>query len=187
SSFPPIPVYPKAYDSDSTLFLVHNTSESVTTADNSPWAEEIEIKPVKADQNEIWADNGFANIEGELFYYGSVEKNSNGKIYKLKRCARNLGGKQTKFNPAGSEVRGFVIAEHHNQLVDAILKVENFIGENFTDEKETLDWRIRNLRAIPVIFDDHSCPDISFTFIVLEDDPSSGILARYEIQSDGQF
>ena len=67
--FPPTPVYPTDYDSDYTLFLVYNTSETVTTIDNLPWADEISIVPVAIDKSEIWADNGFATIEGELFYY----------------------------------------------------------------------------------------------------------------------
>ena len=49
SFFPPLPVYPKNYDSDYTLFLVYNTAETVTTADNAPWADEIDIVPVAED------------------------------------------------------------------------------------------------------------------------------------------
>ncbi len=116
--FPPVPLYPQALDSDYTLFLVYNTSEAELASNNEAWAEEIEIEPVSAESNEIWADNGFANISGELFYYDEVEKDSNDKVYKLKRCARNLGGSKTKFNESGSMVRGFVVAEHHNQLAD---------------------------------------------------------------------
>jgi hypothetical protein len=139
--FPPQPVYPKALDSDRTLFLVHNTSESRLSVDNPAWAEEVQIYPVAAGEPEIWADNGFANIDGELFYYDDVEKNSNGKVYKLKGCARNLGGSQTKFCEAspppipgdpeeskrGIWVRGYVVAEHHNQIADAIIATETFI------------------------------------------------------------
>ena len=47
--FPPSPVYPKNYDSDETLFLVHNTAETLTSAENLPWAEEVDIVPVAAD------------------------------------------------------------------------------------------------------------------------------------------
>lgn len=187
SQFPPTPVYPLAIDNDYTLLLVHNTSEAATALDSEPWGEEITIKPVDDDKLEIWADNGFANIEGELFYYDAVEKNSGGKVFKLKRCARNLGGENTKFNPAGSMVRGFVVAEHHNTLVDAVVGVEKFVGYNFTPDRETLDWRIRNLRQIPIIFDDYGCPDVSFTFNIISEDPSEGTLARYKIQVTGNF
>lgn len=90
AKFPPQTIYPLAIDSDRTLFLVYNTSEAKILIDNSAWSEEIEIIPVGADENEIWAENGFANISGELFYYDSVEKNPEGKIKKFKNCARNI-------------------------------------------------------------------------------------------------
>jgi hypothetical protein len=181
-AFPPKPLYPNGIDTDKTLFLVYNTSEARLAADNNAWSQEVEIVPVKSDQLEIWADNGFANLDGELFYYDSVEKNSDGKVYKLKKCGRNLGGTKTKFTRQGAWVRGFVVAEHRNQLVDTILKIENFVGFNFDPRQETLDWRIRNLANIPVISDDWNCPEINFTFNVIERNTQTGILARYLIQ-----
>ncbi len=181
-SFPPQPVFPKGIDSDYTLYLVHNTTESRTCTENVAWADEITIVPVRPDAPEIWADNGFGNINGELFYYDAVEKDSYGKVYKLKKCARNLGGSATKHSPAGTWVRSYVVAEHHNQLVDAILKTEDFIGYNFDPRIATLDWRIRNLEALEVIFDDYSCPDVTFTWNITENNPTTGILAEYLIE-----
>jgi hypothetical protein len=184
-TFPPIPQYPKAIDNDYTLFSVYNTTESKLCIDNVPWSQEIEIIPVASDKTEIWPINGFANLDGELLYYDAVGVNEEGKINKLKRCARNLGGEHTKFNPRGTWIRSFVVAEHHNQMVNAILKTENFIGYNFDPRKPTLDWRIRNLEALEVIFDDFDCPDIDFTFNITEDHPITGKLATYFIQITG--
>jgi hypothetical protein len=181
-TFPPIPVYPEAIDSDYTLFLVYNTTETLTTTDNPAWSQEIDIVPVGSEEREIWADNGFANISGELLYYDSVEKDVNGKVNKLKKCARNLGGERTKHNNKCTWIRSYVVAEHHNQLVDAMLRTEDFIGYNFDPRQETLDWRIRNLEALEIIFDDHQCPDIVFTFNVIEDDAVTGVLAEYLIE-----
>jgi hypothetical protein len=185
--FPPKPVYPKGYDDDYTLYLVYNTSETVTTQDNLAWSDNISIKPVGADEDEIWGENGFANINGELFYYDGVEKDVNNKINKFKRCARNVGGKETKFNTANAEVRGFVIAEHHNQIIDAIINIENFIGYDFTPTLETLDYKIRNLRELTLIFDDFTCPDITFTFNTIETSPINGTLAQYIIAIEGSY
>ena len=163
TGFPPQPVYPFGIDSDYSLFLVRNTTESKLTAENQPWADEILISPVAQDEPEIWPLNGFATIEGEILYYDTVELNIHGKVNVLKRCVRNLGGKHTKFNPAGTDIRGFVMAEHHNQITDAILRIEDFVGENFTEEQASLDWRIRNLRGLKTIFDDHTWVDMTLT------------------------
>lgn len=181
-AFPPISVYPHSIDSNYELFLVHNTAEARTTKDNAAWSEEVEIVPVLPDKPEIWADNGFANIAGELFYYDSVEKNADGKVCKLKGCARNLGGTHTHANLKGTWIRGFVVAEHHNQIVNAILNVENFVGQNYDERTMTLDWRIRHLEALEVIFDDYSCPDVTFTINVVEKDPVAGTLISFLVE-----
>ena len=111
-----------------------------------------------------------------------MTRNEHGKVVRLKGCARQIGGEKTKFNKKGTWVRSYVVAEHHNQLVDAILKTQDFIGRNFDPRPETLDWRIRNLQELAVIFDDFSCPDINFTFNIVEDDPVGGVLAEYLIE-----
>jgi hypothetical protein len=64
----------------------------------------------------------------------------------------------------------------------SILKTQNFIGQNFDTRRQTLDWRIRNLRELEVIFDDFNCPDINFTWNILENDPVLGILAEYLVE-----
>ncbi len=179
-AFPPVLLYPNELDTDYTLFLVYNTTESRLCEDNHPWSNSISIVP--SDELEIWADNGFGNIDGELFYYDSVTKNENGKVVSLDNCARQLQG-TTKYNRKGTWVRSYVIAEHHNQIVDAVLNLENFIGRNFDPRQFTLDWRIRNLQSINPIADDFSCPDIDFDFRILETDNVTGILATYSISS----
>src|SRR4051812_42726952 len=122
-SFPSPILYPLALDTDSTLYKVYNTTETKLSARSLAWSEEISIIPVDSDSDEIWAENGYATIEGELLYYDSVGKDSNGKINKLKKCLRNIGGKHTQTNEEGTWIRGFVVAEHHNQLVEAVLKI----------------------------------------------------------------
>lgn len=184
---PPKTVFPNNYDSDFTLYKVYDTAETVLKSDNLAWSEEIEIEPVAADKNEIWADNGYANISGELFYYDSVEKNANGKIYKFKNCSRNLGGERTRNNKAGTEVRGFVIAQHHNQLAYASINLQKYIGIDNSTDKKSLDWKINRLATTPNLLDDFTTPNVTFDFKILENDPFQGILTSYLLTIDGTY
>jgi PKD repeat protein len=177
AGFPPLPTFPNKIDTDKTLYLVYNTSEAIITTDLNAWFDEIDIVPT--ENSEIWADNGFANIEGELFYYDSVSKDDDDKVVKLKRCVRGWGGKPPKFNSSGTMVRGFVIAEHHNQLADAIIKMENFIvplSEDLDDLEEEL-----------LAADDHKCPDVNFEFIVTNESLATGTDVTYTVTITGTF
>lgn len=188
NGFPPLVSYPTDIDSDFTLYKVYNTTESTLSEDNIAWSEEISINPVGASSNEIWPENGYATIEGELLYYDSVGKDDNDKINKLKNCLRNIGGERTQTNLAGTWIRGFVVAEQHNQLATCIIKIENFIGENFSENEETLDWRIRNLQETPIVSDDSGCPDGEFIFNVVSFDVNVGTLIEYEVTTNiGSF
>jgi hypothetical protein len=51
--FPPQPVFPQAIDSDYTLYVVYNTTESHISVDNEPWAEEIAIHPIPVGDPEV--------------------------------------------------------------------------------------------------------------------------------------
>lgn len=184
-SFPPFVSYPFEIDSDETLYLVYNTTQSKISVHNIAWSEEISIIPVEEDNDEIWASNGYATVSGELLYYDSVGLDSNGKVNKLKRCLRNIGGDRTQTNEEGTDIFAFVVAEHHNQLANAVIQIEEFVGENFSEDHETLDWRIRNLAEQPLIFDDFSCPDVEFTLNVISVDKNVGTLVQYEVTTIG--
>jgi hypothetical protein len=178
---PPIPLFPKALDTDYTLFTVYDTTETKLAAENPAWSKEIDIIPEGSDKPIIWADNGFGNIGGELFYYDSIEKDDEGKVIKLKNCMRQLGGDKSKHQKDKSWIRSYVIAEHHNQLVDCMLKTQNFVGYNYDPRTETLDWRIRNLQALDIVFDDFNCPDVTFSYKITENSSVTGILINYFI------
>jgi hypothetical protein len=179
TGFPPQPAYPLALDSDRTLFLVYNTSEAKTVTDNSAWEGEITIEPVGQESKEIWADNGFANISGEMFYYDAVEKNIHGKVFKLKRCLRSMGGKPTRFNPSGTWVRGFVMAEHHNQLVDATIAIERYIFD--------LEEEIAKLENEPVCPDDAYCAEVTLETNLVEGQECRETTMQYSVVVNGTF
>lgn len=187
SGFPPQPVYPLAIDNDNTLYLVYNTTETTLASDNQAWSDEIDIVPVESNRAEIWANNGFANINGELLYYDAVETDGNGKVNKLKRCARNLGGEHTYFNPAGTWIRGFVVAQHHDQLVNTINAVESFIGIENSPITSTLDYRIRHIAAQDPCMDDGNCPSVDFSYDITSQDACAGTLISYFLATTGNF
>jgi hypothetical protein len=184
---PPLPIYPLGFDGDDTLYQVYDTAETVIVGDNQPWSDEIPIEPVPVGYTDIWASNGFANISGELLYYDTVETTMDGRVNLLKRCARNLGGSPTKFNASGTYIRGFVIAEHHNQLAQALMNIQDFVGIFNDPRTNTLDYRIRHLEATPVIWDDFACPDVTLFFDQVSSDPAKGTLVKYNIQIQGSY
>ncbi len=183
---PPTSVYPLDYDTDYTLFKVYNTTESTLSSNLGAWATTININPVGSTEDEIWADNGYATISGELIYYDNVQKDSNGKINTLINCVRNLGGNPPKPNDSGTWIRGFVLAEHHNNLARSVVNSENFIGINFSTDKATLDWRIRNLSQ-PEFVDDYGCPQVNFIFYITDVDPLLGTTIQYNLEILGVY
>jgi len=185
--FPPQVKYPQDYDTNRTLYEVFNTAETVLSADLETWATSIQIVPVAATEDDLWSDNGFITISDELIYYDAVSRDGNGKVVALWDCIRNLGGKPPQYNSAGTDVRGFVIAEHHNQIARAIVNAENFVGINLSEDKKTLDWRIRNLANQGPIIDDYGCPEVDFSYYIISQDPSAGTTIQYSLNITGVF
>jgi hypothetical protein len=187
-NLPPTSQYPKKYDTDRTLFRVYNTTESVLIISAEQFDTTLYIKPVDADKPEIWADNGYATISGEVLYYENVGvEQYTGKVNALFNCLRSIGGVKSKFNPAGTDIRGFVMAEHHNQLARSIVNTENFIGYSENPDQTTLDWRIRNLNALDQITDDSNCPDVVFYYLISSQSPVTGTTISYVININGNI
>ena len=177
----------QAYDDDRSLFLVYDVSEARLSADCPPHAETVSVVPSEPGRPEVWPDSGFATVGGELLYHGSVKKGGDGRAVALTDCSRSLNGEPSVFQPAGTWVRGLVVAEHHNRLAGAVMRAQDFVGRNFDPRTETLDWRIRNLAELEVAADDHTCPEVTLDWFVLEDHPVRGVLARFliSIESGG--
>lgn len=186
AQFPPSPVFPNAIDSDYTLFLVYNSTETVITSDNQAWSDEIEIRPQPYYKSEVWPDNGFATISGEMLYYDSVEKNGNDRVSKLKGCIRNLGGSETRFNREGTSIRGFVVAEHHNQIADTIIEIEKFVGTVDCQNTNTLTCCLDEL-DVPACESDSLCPDVIFTVDTVTNDTCEGLTIEWNVDISGNF
>lgn len=166
----PSVAYPFAVDDDHTLFRVFNNTQSVLTSPLHDDSTKIEIKPQSANDAEIWPENGFVSLPGELVYYDDVEKNENGKVCKLIKCQRAVEG-VAKYNNINTPVFGNVVAQHHNQLVEAIIEIEKTIGElsdlinEPSNSRQTASFTMHTamnsmLHFAPV--GDDTCPDVEF-------------------------
>lgn len=190
-AFPYIPkvVYPANIDSDSSLYKVYNSAETILSEDLEAWATTINIKPAGIESYEIWADNGYVNISGELIYYSSVEKDyATNKVYRLLNCIRNLSGEKPVFNKAGTPVRGYVVAEHHNQLAQALVNLESFVGvENSGNLGLPLDYKIRIMDDVENLGDDALCVQVSFNYFIVDSDPLQGTTIQYSLTIVGKY
>lgn len=124
----PKSVYPVSIDSDYTLFKTFNSTQSILAEDVTVEATEIAIVPKIANEADVWANNGFVTIEDEIIYYDTVTRNENGKVNKLCDCIRGLEGRPGTYI-AGTPISSNVVAQTHNQLVDAILSIEDALGD----------------------------------------------------------
>ncbi len=124
-----------ALDSDYTLFQTYNGTQSVLSTVLSAESTVVEIVTAKDNDQDNWPSNGFATIDDELIYYDAVERDYYGRINKLTRCIRALEG-DLKEHRAGSPLYGNVVAQHHNQLVEAILRLESLVGTITGDLEE---------------------------------------------------
>ena len=188
--------YPTALDSNYTLFNVYNSSQSILAKDLN--IEDINIEVVPKD-TEIWADNGFITISSELIYYDKIERNKNNKVYLLKNCVRNLEG-QAEFYLSGTAIYGNVVAQLQNQLVDAVLAIEDTIGDisgilNFTPQRakglttlaevdhtfsQSLNNTLTTMLGYAPVGDDN-CPDVEFDFNI------TGSLAEFCVRIYGEY
>lgn len=180
TNFIPQSVYPLGYDTDYTLFQVFNTTQSILASPNEPWSETIYIIPQPADMLEVWPQNGYATLDGELLYYGSVGVDYlTGHVNELKNCIRNLGNKNTHFNPAGTPIYGNVVAEHHNQIAKAIVNIENYCYK--------INQKITDAEIAETNVDDSGCPIINFDVSILQEDTRVGTTISYNLSIVGNY
>jgi hypothetical protein len=182
----PQSVYPKEFDTNRTLYKVSNFGETVLSQDLQAWATTIFVEPVS--RNEIWSENGFVTIEGELIYYNSVNFDSTtGKVNQLKDCIRNLNNSGPRLYKANTAARQFVVAQHHNALARAIVNIQNFIGYQNDPQKNTLDNKIEKLNDLVSLGDDCECPQANFYYTIASADAVNGNTINYNLTIYGNY
>ena len=192
----PEPRFPEALDDDSTLFSVFNNSESILTKNFFLEDESIYIEPREFSDPEIWAkENGILNLEGEIIFYEKTitennpnppapidsrytffddpniskeEKDKERRVIAFTKLRRGLGSVSPRIHLSGEWVRGYVMAEHHNALRQAIIGIESLIGIDNSTDKRSLDFRLRDLEELSVEQDDFDCPYGIFWYETIE-------------------
>jgi hypothetical protein len=177
----PISVYPANLDSNTTLFDVYNTSQSVLAQPLNSWDTTIYVLPPVAGSPNIWGENGYVTIENELIYYANY---TNGVF---SGCVRRVNGTAARFNNTGTPVRGYVIAEHHNNLARALVNIENFVGTLETTDQSTIWWKLQKIAGLQQITDDAGCPQIEFYYRIISQDPIIGTEIFYNLQLTGNY
>ncbi len=184
----PISSYPSNLDTDTTLFKVFDTSETVLSATLNSWETTINVVPTEAGKFQIWADSGYVTIEGELIYYSSVTRLSGptaGAVVSFNNCIRRTNGTPAVNYNAGTSVRGYVIAEHHNNLARALVNTETFIGTNDTTDKQSIYWKLSYINNLPAYTDDAGCPQMEFYYTVTSESPIQGTEISYVLNIIG--
>jgi hypothetical protein len=166
---------------------VYNTSQTVLSATLNSWQTSINIVPVAVGEPELWADSGYVTIEGELIYYASVHLDVNGKVDKLLECIRRTNGTTPRNYPVGTPVRGFVIAQHHNNLAQSIVNVENFVGTLTTTDQDTIYWKLQQIANLGPLTDDAGCPQIEFYYRVISTSPIEGTEISFSLNIIGNI
>lgn len=127
-------VFPNGIDSFLTLYKASNNAATKTKHSITPVSKYITV-----DDHSKFPSSGILRIthpsgngNAEVVHYG---KKTSNQFHDLKR---GFAGHGIYSWPAGSFVTYPVMAEHHNALKDAILKLQKKIGIKGTDDPETI-------------------------------------------------
>lgn len=190
-----LPKFPDDIDTNNELYHVFNTSESPLRLDFSMSDDKINIVPRKWGEPEIWhKGSGIINVEGELIHYAGViieedpnapnsvnpqyrffddpsipeeTKNKYQRVIAFTDLNRGINFTRPRFHSKGEWVRGYVMADHHNALMNAILGVENLIGIDNSLDHSSLDYKLRDLSELVDEVEDEECPYGVFWYEIL--------------------
>jgi PKD repeat protein len=110
-------IYPKALDSEDTLYQVANNASTVTTQGISYTTKFIVVQDASS-----FPSSGLIKVGEETVYYASRTDTT------FKELARGFSGSRQGPWPKNTPVLGCVFAEVHNAEKDAIINIEANIG-----------------------------------------------------------
>jgi hypothetical protein len=126
----------------------------------------------------------YPNLQVELAnnenYYGSIElffenkyideniKNKYRRVIAFKKLTK-ISELPSRVHVVNEWVRGYVVAEHHNALKDALFGIEELIGIDNSQDHFSIDYRLKDMENLAVQEDDLNCPYGIYWYEVLEE------------------
>jgi len=137
-------LFPEVIDAKSYLYPAKNNSETFLT-----YAVNYNSKYLLVENTDNFPDQGILRIGSPIGTYGPSEL-----IYyntKAKGIFKDLirgfaGSRQSPWN-VKSNVSSGVMAEHHNSIKDAVIKIENKLGVKDFPEAESLNGILKELET----------------------------------------
>lgn len=122
----------------------------------------------------IDADNGTIYIAAKSYLWTLVsgiwmqppigEDGSIGKrITKMTGLVRGCNSTIPAQHATGSLVRGYIRAEHYRLLADAIAQIEILVGTDMSEDRNSIDFRLRDMTDMCMEKDDVECVDVAIT------------------------
>ena len=136
--------FPDALDDRHNLYFVKNNSETFLRQTLT-----INGKKIIVDSTETFPDDGILRVgppageagNAELIYYGS----KSGTIFS--DLIRGFAGSRQTQWTSGAYVTGGVMAEHHNAIKDAVLKIEDRIGTKDNPSSTSINGILKELET----------------------------------------
>lgn len=137
-------VFPEAIDTKPGLYPAKNNAET-----KLKFAVNYNSKYILVESTDGFPDQGIIRVGGEigkvtpseLIYYNSKSKGI------FKDLIRGFAGSRQSTWNIGSNVHAGVMAEHHNSIKDAILKIESKLGLKNSPDAESLNGILKELEV----------------------------------------
>ena len=155
-TIPVNPLYPESFDSDDNLYLVHDSLRLTLLEDYSPGDTVIQTTGDPAvflqmpDSGIITLTEQCSDLEDRAisFHYGAFDVNT-GQFSDLDLLE---GFNDVEKPKRITNVTVNVMAEHHNNIKNTLIAIQNFVGVKGTEDLEplgeTLEGRINFLRRL---------------------------------------
>jgi hypothetical protein len=125
-----------------------------------------------------WTAKSVVAVKAVVDEFGKPSR----RIASLSMLRRGLRGTPVLTHASGAMVRSFIMAEHHMLAARAALLVQERIGIDMSEDRASLDFRLRDLDDICVEGEDWPCPEIDFYYRPVEQETGGQCVVIDEYQ-----